>query len=70
MTVLREIEAEDSLWHRKNKTSDKEPETEKQQAQKKMQAESEPKEPVIPAEGKGNAEPPEGSVSKRKLNFF
>ncbi|PLB46006.1 hypothetical protein P170DRAFT_258182 [Aspergillus steynii IBT 23096] len=67
--VLREIEAEDSLWHRKNKNADKEQDTQPPQEQK-VQAESKPKEPVVPAEGNGTAEPPEGSASRRKLNFF
>ncbi|KAH8423606.1 DUF5321 domain-containing protein [Aspergillus melleus] len=67
--VLREIEAEDSLWHRKNKDSDKEPETPSQQ-ESRVQAESEHKEPVVPAEGSGLEEPPANSASRRKLNFF
>ncbi|KAI9045417.1 DUF5321 domain-containing protein [Aspergillus affinis] len=67
--VLREIEAEDSLWHRKNKGSDKEQETPSQQ-ETRVQAESEHKEPVVPAEGSGTEEPPADSASRRKLNFF
>ncbi|KAK1143882.1 hypothetical protein N8T08_005997 [Aspergillus melleus] len=67
--VLREIEAEDSLWHRKNKDSDTEQETPSQQ-ETRVQAESEHKEPVMPAEGSGIEEPPADSASRRKLNFF
>ncbi|KAE8147729.1 hypothetical protein BDV25DRAFT_28526 [Aspergillus avenaceus] len=66
--ILREIEEEDSLWHRKSK---------KEEAERQAQAEEQrtvestrEKDPVIPAEGDANQEPADGSRSKRNLNFF
>ncbi|KAA8646981.1 hypothetical protein EYZ11_000145 [Aspergillus tanneri] len=65
--VLREIEAEDSLWHRKSKNSGAEQQPEVQKEQKWLV--STDKEPVIPEE-KENAEPSKDSSSQRKINFF
>lgn len=62
-TVLREIEEEDSLWHQKASAQP----TQQEQKQEEVPA---PKEPVIPAEGAANQEPPTDSRSRRKLNFF
>ena len=65
-TVLREIEQEDSLWHNKSATQ-----SDKAQQEQRHQAEvSASKEPVIPAEGGTNKEPPKDGQSRRKLNFF
>lgn len=60
--VLREIEDEDSLWHQKASV--------KQAEQEQRQEVAAAKEPVIPAEGEANTEPPKDSSSRRKLNFF
>lgn len=65
-TVLREIEQEDSLWHNKSAAQP----DEAQQEQKHQAEVSAPKEPVIPAEGGTNKEPPKDGQSRRKLNFF
>ena len=66
VTVLREIEQEDSLWHNKSATQ-----SDKAQQEQRHQAEvSASKEPVIPAEGGTNKEPPKDGQSRRKLNFF
>lgn len=63
--VLREIEDEDSLWHQR--VSAKQAEQAEQEQRGDVDA---PKEPVIPAEGEGNTEPPKDGSSRRKLNFF
>ena len=64
--VLHEIEEEDSLWHQKSK--DQEPDQQSQS--KEQQVENSQKDPVMPAEGAGNEEPPANSPSRRKINFF
>ncbi|KAF7587170.1 hypothetical protein BBP40_007656 [Aspergillus hancockii] len=61
--ILLEIEEEDSLWHRKSRKD--EPNQQAQQSQ-----ESESKDPVMPAEGSANEEPPANGASRRKVNFF
>ncbi|OJJ80690.1 DUF5321 domain-containing protein [Aspergillus glaucus CBS 516.65] len=63
--VLREIEDEDSLWHQR--VSAKQAGQAEQEQRGGVDA---PKEPVIPAEGEGNTEPPKDGSSRRKLNFF
>lgn len=65
MIVLREIEEEDSLWHRKSKDAETAQGSEPQSKQEEVE-----KDPVIPAEGKANEEPPKDGQSKRKLNFY
>lgn len=63
--VLREIEDEDSLWHQRVSAK------RAGQAEQEQRREVDPlKEPVIPAEGEGNMEPPKDGSSRRKLNFF
>ena len=59
--VLREIEAEDSLWHEKK--------TAQSQAEERQEPEKEQKQPTQPSEGKGTDEvvKPE---STRKLRFY
>ncbi|KAE8358546.1 hypothetical protein BDV27DRAFT_137541 [Aspergillus caelatus] len=65
--ILREIEEEDSLWHQKSK--DQEPD-QQVQSQERQVENSRKKDPVMPAEGTGNEEPPANSPSRRKINFF
>ncbi|PWY96340.1 hypothetical protein BO94DRAFT_529727 [Aspergillus sclerotioniger CBS 115572] len=62
--VLREIEAEDSLWHRKAAAS------ESQQQQVKEPEQPIAKDPVVPAEGPADKSLPTDAKSKKKLNFF
>ncbi|PYI06087.1 hypothetical protein BO78DRAFT_397501 [Aspergillus sclerotiicarbonarius CBS 121057] len=62
--VLREIEAEDSLWHRKAAAS----ESQEQQVEEPEQPTA--KDPVVPAEGPADKGIPADSNSKKKLNFF
>ncbi|RAK98962.1 DUF5321 domain-containing protein [Aspergillus ibericus CBS 121593] len=64
--VLREIEAEDSLWHRKAAAS----ESQQEQQQVKEPEQPTPKDPVVPAEGPADKSLPADSKSKKKLNFF
>ncbi|PYH70079.1 DUF5321 domain-containing protein [Aspergillus vadensis CBS 113365] len=66
--VLREIEAEDSLWHRKAAASEAQQEQVEEPKQSIMK--SIIKEPVIPAEGPQDKGLPADSPSKKKLNFF
>ncbi|EAW12857.1 DUF5321 domain-containing protein [Aspergillus clavatus NRRL 1] len=68
--ILREIEEEDSLWHRKN--SKTEPAQEKPAEQLKTQEveKSRVKDTVVPAEGPSQEEPPKDGATRRKLNFF
>ncbi|OGM50569.1 hypothetical protein ABOM_000754 [Aspergillus bombycis] len=65
--ILREIEEEDSLWHQKSK--DQEPDQQSQSKERQVES-SQKKDPVMPAEGAGNEEPPANSPSRRKINFF
>ncbi|OJJ41777.1 hypothetical protein ASPWEDRAFT_100562 [Aspergillus wentii DTO 134E9] len=64
--VLREIEAEDSLWHRK--PAQPEPTTETQKDQKSQ--ENTAKDPVIPATATKDEQPSDGKRPARKMNFF
>ncbi|GLA34042.1 hypothetical protein AnigIFM63309_004069 [Aspergillus niger] len=66
--VLREIEAEDSLWHRKAAASEAQQEQVEEPKQSIMK--SIIKEPAVPAEGPGDQGLPADSPSKKKLNFF
>ncbi|PWY90722.1 hypothetical protein BO70DRAFT_358170 [Aspergillus heteromorphus CBS 117.55] len=76
--VLREIEAEDSLWHRKNAARAGQEQEQEQQMQeeeekkkKKQKAlEESSKDSVVPAEGPAGADLPADSAAKKKLNFF
>ncbi|PYH93343.1 hypothetical protein BO71DRAFT_410278 [Aspergillus ellipticus CBS 707.79] len=63
--VLREIEAEDSLWHRKNAREESE-----QQSQQNEGPDQSTKDSVVPAEGLADEAPPANSNSRKKLNFF
>ncbi|KAF9894927.1 hypothetical protein FE257_004549 [Aspergillus nanangensis] len=65
--VLREIEDEDSLWHRKPKDEAKQAESQSEQEQTEQ---SRMKDTAVPAEGSANEEPPTDGASRRKLNFF
>ncbi|RAH71818.1 DUF5321 domain-containing protein [Aspergillus aculeatinus CBS 121060] len=65
--VLREIEDEDSLWHRKSTTPDS---AQTPQKAKEETVKPAAKDPVIPAETPTNAEPAANSETKKKLNFF
>ncbi|CAL00242.1 hypothetical protein CBS115989_5780 [Aspergillus niger] len=66
--VLREIEAEDSLWHRKAAASEAQQEQVEEPKQSIMK--SIIKEPAVPAEGPRDQGLPADSPSKKKLNFF
>ncbi|KAI2999650.1 hypothetical protein CBS147346_7489 [Aspergillus niger] len=66
--VLREIEAEDSLWHRKAAASEAQQEQVEESKQSIMK--SIIKEPAVPAEGPRDQGLPADSPSKKKLNFF
>ncbi|GLA11659.1 hypothetical protein AnigIFM62618_005629 [Aspergillus niger] len=66
--VLREIEAEDSLWHRKAAASEAQQEQVEEPEQSIMK--SNIKEPAVPAEGPRDQGLPADSPSKKKLNFF
>ncbi|GKZ52576.1 hypothetical protein AnigIFM60653_003071 [Aspergillus niger] len=66
--VLREIEAEDSLWHRKAAASEAQQEQVEEPEQSIMK--SIIKEPAVPAEGPRDQGLPADSPSKKKLNFF
>lgn len=59
--VLREIEAEDSLWHEKKTAQSK--------AEKIQEPEKEQKQPAQPAEDKGNEEAVKTEAT-RKLRFY
>lgn len=59
--VLREIEAEDSLWHEKKTAQSK--------AEKVQEPEKEQKQPTQPAEDKGTEEAVK-TESTRKLRFY
>lgn len=59
--VLREIEAEDSLWHEKKTAQSK--------AEKVQEPEKEQKQPTQPAEDKGTDEAVK-TESTRKLRFY
>ncbi|RAL12785.1 DUF5321 domain-containing protein [Aspergillus homomorphus CBS 101889] len=67
--VLREIEEEDSLWHRRSSTRDSAPQ-QPQEEVKEETAKTVAKDPVIPAETPTNAEPPADGKTKRRVNFF
>ncbi|RAH63005.1 hypothetical protein BO85DRAFT_386865 [Aspergillus piperis CBS 112811] len=66
--VLREIEAEDSLWHRKAAASEAQQEQVEEPKQSIMK--SIIKDPAVPAEGPQDKGLPADSPSKKKLNFF
>lgn len=59
--MLREIEAEDSLWHEKK--------TAQTQAEKRQEPEKEQKQPAQSSEGKGTDEVPKTEPT-RKLRFY
>ncbi|KAB8072443.1 hypothetical protein BDV29DRAFT_151243 [Aspergillus leporis] len=63
--ILLEIEEEDSLWHRKSKNEEP-----NQQSQPQQSENSSNKDPVMPAEGSADEEPPVDGNSRRKVNFF
>ncbi|GES64121.1 hypothetical protein ATEIFO6365_0008019100 [Aspergillus terreus] len=63
--VLREIEEEDSLWHKKSKESET-----KEDPAPQPEPEELKKDTVVPAVGSGTEEPPKDGKTKRKLNFF
>ncbi|KAF4264054.1 hypothetical protein KXW98_007909 [Aspergillus fumigatus] len=68
--VLREIEEEDSLWHRKNPSSESNHPVTPDPEQKQQVEKSRFKDPVVPAEGVSTQEPPKDGAARRRLNFF
>ncbi|KAE8356220.1 hypothetical protein BDV28DRAFT_127605 [Aspergillus coremiiformis] len=65
--VLREIEEEDSLWHKRSKDEESNQPAQSQHQQNESASKNDP---AIPAEEIANKEPPADNRSTRKVNFF